>query len=72
MSKRTFHVPDGVWFDETDGLLICCDCGLAHRVEYRLTAGVLQVKLTRDERETKRERRKMKRTPKSASPFEDA
>jgi hypothetical protein len=44
-------------------VLICCDCSLAHRVEYRLQDGKLQVKLTRDERVTKSERKKASKSP---------
>jgi len=57
-SDPIMHVPDGEWIDEQGGILLCCDCCLAHKVEYRLLEGKLQIKLTRDEKETAKERKK--------------
>jgi hypothetical protein len=36
---------------------VCCDCGLAHKVRYRIYEGVMQEQWSRDDRETKRQRK---------------
>lgn len=36
----------------------CCDCGLTHRIKYRIHEGVMQEQWTRDEKETRKQRKK--------------
>ena len=36
---------------------VCCDCGLSHKVKYRIHEGVMQEQWSRDDRETKRQRK---------------
>lgn len=35
---------------------VCCDCGLTHKIKYRIKDGVMQEQWTRDEKATKQER----------------
>lgn len=35
---------------------VCCDCGLTHKVKYRIHDGSMQEQWTRDEKETAKER----------------
>lgn len=54
----TVQLEDGEWvesgrFDRH----VCCDCSLAHRVEYKLLNGKLFERWTRDPAETRRQRR---------------
>jgi hypothetical protein len=50
------HLIDGndVWYAPSENPfgLGCCDCGLFHNVEYRITDGVLELKFVRNEEET--------------------
>jgi hypothetical protein len=40
----------------------CCDCGLVHRVKFRVEAGLFQLKMSRDNRATAAMRRHKRRT----------
>lgn len=50
---------DGEWVEPKPGYrMACCDCGLVHRVEFRvLHGGVVQFRATRDQRATGQRRR---------------
>lgn len=39
----------------------CCDCGLVHRIDYKIENGRFWVRYQRDEPSTKRARQRMKR-----------
>lgn len=57
-------VIDGKWqLWWKTGTLTCCDCGLVHDTIYKTVKDkrVLKVKYTRNEKETKAQRRSMKR-----------
>ena len=43
--------------------LACCDCGLVHRLDFRLWRGRVQFRAFRNERSTGQMRRWMKRPP---------
>lgn len=38
--------------------MMCCDCGLVHRVDFRVRGGVIQFRIERDNRATGQARRK--------------
>ena len=51
---------DGEWFDVSEEggyLLQCCDCGLVHRVNFKLKEGKLWMQAFRDNRRTGQVRR---------------
>jgi hypothetical protein len=48
-----YHITDGEWVKWDDGTLECCDCGLVHGLKSELRDGVLYVRVTRDEKETR-------------------
>lgn len=43
-------IEDGEWFEPTENPFIhgCCDCGLAHRIEYLVDNGLLSLRFYRD------------------------
>ncbi len=41
--------------------LACCDCGLVHRIDFRINEGSVEMKLERDKRATGQMRRHIKR-----------
>ena len=43
-------------------LMACCDCNLVHRMNFRIRVGRVQFQAFRDSNETRRLRRKGKRT----------
>ena len=61
MSGRYYQVKDGEWIRPTgdwNGFLdACCDCGLVHRVTFRLIEGEIHFRATRDNRKTAAMRR---------------
>jgi hypothetical protein len=60
-SLTTKHLTDGEWVKSGDYTHhICCDCALTHAVKYKLIDGALWEQWTRDEKETRLERRKSK------------
>jgi hypothetical protein len=65
MRIEYYHVTDGEWVsvDRKDNRDQCCDCGLVHRVNYRVTPkGKIEVQVFRDKRATAALRRKFKFT----------
>lgn len=61
MKSRKYHqVHDGVWFKPTmkNHMEQCCDCGLIHKVEYRIVDGEIEYKAWRVKGETKEVRRR--------------
>lgn len=60
--KKYQQLYDGVWYRIDDNYThVCCDCGLAHDVKYKLENGVLFVCWDIDEKETAAARRIMKK-----------
>lgn len=57
--STTYQVTDYEWLPvgkfQTH---VCCDCGLSHKIQYRIHDGSMQEQWTRDERETKKQRTK--------------
>jgi len=44
---------DGEWIEPKAGYrMACCDCGLVHRVEFRVVKGKVQFRAWRDNRAT--------------------
>ena len=54
---------DGEWIEPVRNgyKLACCDCGLVHRVQFRIVNGKIQFRAFRDNRATAAKRRKRKR-----------
>lgn len=48
-------IEDGQWFEPTENPFIhgCCDCGLAHRIEYLIEKGALSFRFYRDHEATR-------------------
>ena len=62
MAYRT--VTDGEWIEPASKFkLQCCDCGLVHNAEYRITqnASKIRIKFIRNRRSTAAVRRHMKK-----------
>ena len=59
MSLRYHTLADGEWIRPVrNGFRErCCDCGLVHIVDYRVTDGVLEFRVRRDQRATTKARR---------------
>lgn len=55
----TVQLNDGEWVETNafDSLIVCCDCGLSHRLQFKLVDGKLYERWTRDPAETRRQRR---------------
>lgn len=53
---------DGQWYQPVRKgyKLCCCDCGLVHRVDFRIYQGRIQMRAFRDNRATGQVRRKRK------------
>lgn len=55
-AQPTIQVVNGKWyalaFGQKPFLEECCDCGLVHRVEYRVRNGKFEVRYFRDDRRT--------------------
>lgn len=62
MSKRYPVLKDGEWMRPiTRGFKEqCCDCGLVHRVDYRVVDGAIEFRAYRDNRATAAARRAFK------------
>lgn len=55
------QVHDGEWVDPINSkehYIRCCDCGLVHRVSFRVRAGRIEYRPYRDKRRTAAARRK--------------
>ena len=52
------HIEDNKWvrFSKKDNL-VCCDCSLAHKLEFKVINGVIYIKLTRDDISTNKYRK---------------
>jgi hypothetical protein len=48
------RIEDGEWYEPSENPFIqgCCDCGLAHRIEYDIENGVLSLRFYRDHEAT--------------------
>lgn len=56
---RYVQVRDGEWFHPLPGhKMKCCDCGLVHRMSFRVRRGHVEVRAVRDNRSTAAGRRK--------------
>lgn len=56
-SKKPLQVEDGEWFTiikdgDKPGLWGCCDCGLMHRVEFKIIDNDVFIKVERDNEAT--------------------
>lgn len=52
---------DGEWIEPLPGYrMACCDCGLVHRMQFRVSKRKVQLRAWRDNRATARMRRKIK------------
>ena len=67
MGKRTSY--DVIWYGEwtrprlRDFREQCCDCGLIHRLDFRIVGGRIEFRTRRDDRATAAARRSFKFTP---------
>jgi len=62
--KSTWNqLQEGEWTKpcRKDYLLACCDCGLVHRINFRIDRGYLELQAFRDEKATKRRRKEMEK-----------
>jgi hypothetical protein len=58
-SPRPVHRESGKWMGVPRlTKVICCDCSLVHWVEFRVRDGMLESRVTRDDRSTSARRRK--------------
>ena len=57
---KTEQVYEGEWLSwaRRGETLVCCDCGLAHSLEFRLKGNRIQMRMSVDRRATREERRK--------------
>lgn len=62
MSKRFTQVKSGEWVQPIDRgyKMACCDCGLVHRMNFRIYEGKIQFQAFRDKASTGQIRRHMK------------
>lgn len=60
---RYKQIHDGDWVQPVrrDYRMSCCDCGLVHRLDFRLVDGRIQFRAARHRRATAQIRRRMKR-----------
>lgn len=51
-------IQPGLWIQPTRGFrFACCDCGLVHKISFRIIDGKIQMKVSRDNRATGQIRR---------------
>lgn len=62
MSKSYHQIIDGEWFTPSKRGFKeqCCDCGLVHKVDFRVVDNQIQFRCSRDERSTAAVRRAFK------------
>jgi hypothetical protein len=62
MGRKYDQVHDGEWIRPTkrDYRERCCDCGLVHKITYRIRDGRVEFKAVRDKRATAASRRPFK------------
>lgn len=60
--EHTVQLIDGVWYRLANGRPPyhheCCDCGLVHKVAYKVENGLVWEQWTRDEKQTKAARKR--------------
>ncbi len=55
---KTYRIKQGEWIEPTlIHSLGCCDCGLVHRVQFKVVNGRVQFRVWRDKRATAATRR---------------
>jgi hypothetical protein len=61
MTIRYHQLQDGEWMRPTRRGFrdACCDCGLVHRMEFRIVEGTIEFRSTRDNKATAAMRRRM-------------
>ncbi len=57
--ERYYAVQDGEWFEpaQKNHIMGCCDCGLVHKVDFRIYKGKVQMRAFRDKKRTSNRRR---------------
>jgi hypothetical protein len=62
MTRRFDQIHEGEWIEPKHRgfKLACCDCGLTHRIDYRIVAGRVQFRTYRDSKTTAGLRRRIK------------
>lgn len=61
---RYEQIVEGEWFRPTTKHRDrCCDCGLIHRIEYKIVEGELWMRVWRDNRATAKTSERRKKTP---------
>lgn len=61
---KYYQQSDGEWVEPTnDYKMACCDCGLIHKMEFRVRKGKVQFRAFRDNRATAQRRRKINQPP---------
>jgi len=62
---RYTQVLDGEWIQpmpQRGHKMACCDCGLVHRMDFRVRAGKVQFRAVRDVRATRGRRKRQAKT----------
>jgi Zn-finger protein len=58
---KFYQQQEGEWIQPMKGYrMACCDCGLVHRVEFRVVKGRVQFRAWRDKKATTERRKKPK------------
>lgn len=53
MAKKFIQTEEGKWYHFTrKDDLVCCDCCLAHKLEFKIVDGKIYIKFWRDDRAT--------------------
>lgn len=59
MTNKVIQLVDGEWQPlGPNRVHYCCDCGLAHNLQFKLEGGVIYEKWTRNKKETVKARKK--------------
>jgi hypothetical protein len=58
----SYHAKYNEWIEPTmkDFEWVCCDCGLTHKVDFRIQDGEIVLRARRNDRLTKKERKRLK------------
>jgi hypothetical protein len=61
---KSYQVYDGEWynFNLTGGKICCCDCGLVHKINFKIKGEIIQIQVFQDTRSTGQVRRHRKYT----------
>lgn len=64
MSEPYIQIYDEEWYgySRTNNRVMCCDCGLVHIVDFRITGHQIQERVRRDKKATAAARRRFRRT----------